>query len=376
MIGLDEAPLGEFPPAALTRLWNWCGEDTSLFDQRERKPAEHWDKIAAGVGDGVRNESAASYIGMMLSEWRNLDNVRPLWVTVEAWNRSNRPPMDLRELETTFKSILSRERKRRAEDALDSPAAIVGEPSGSATDGKSGLEGWRLVDRDTTPSSYWVFGPEWDGHVEVDHATLCDATKLWRKITDVKKVVPDKKRFVKRWNGRYFKYLLEHREVIPAPREQDRVAVVAGVLHEILHAALQDAKRETAAEFEVDPRGLPQVLPDCGAYAKYKGDVVFKFNEVLARLAMKTAFIDKVNRKKCPICLSGSARIASGGAAKNSDGAGSRKPRSRSLTRSPAPPRWQVERTWRIAPPGKAMGGNELGAMVARGALYRQSPRR
>ena len=72
-----------------------------------------FSKLVGGVGTGGRNHSAASILGGLLRyqpthQWNEL-----VWPLLVAWNKTNRPPLDQRELEQTFNSIANAELKRR-----------------------------------------------------------------------------------------------------------------------------------------------------------------------------------------------------------------------------------------------------------------------
>jgi len=70
-------------------------------------------KMSGGVGNGERNNSAASVIGHVLkrldeSLWHDF-----AWVGFVEWNKRNTPPMSKDELKKVFISIASREKMRR-----------------------------------------------------------------------------------------------------------------------------------------------------------------------------------------------------------------------------------------------------------------------
>lgn len=79
-------------------------------------------EIVQGVSEGNRNNSAAAYIGHLLTrhpeeEWDSI-----VWETIRDWNRlHNQPPLDESELRKTFKSITSSERLKRQANILIPP---------------------------------------------------------------------------------------------------------------------------------------------------------------------------------------------------------------------------------------------------------------
>lgn len=273
--------------------------DASTVDEERRARIRlYMEKIEPAVAGEYGHTQAFKAARALVIDWGL--SVAEAMPFLQEWNRGCRPPWSDRELQRKLEE--SRDKGRGEVGRLtksDQPRRVDTAPAADAGSPAS-HDGWRLIDRDTSPSSYWIYGPEWDGHVEVDHRTLCDGAKLWLRITDAKKVVPDKKRFVKKWPGR-FKWLLEHREIIPAPPEQDRVAVVAGLLHAML-AAAERYERDVSA---LDQRGKPTVLPE-HVSKEFAGDVVFKFNAILRPLSFET---DKVTSKELSSLLHDRIRV-------------------------------------------------------------------
>ncbi len=79
----------------------------------KQKTQKDWQKIAEGVDEGSRNDTAASYIGKLLHElspelWESAG-----WDAAVVFNERNNPPLPLGELRDTFDSIKSREQLRR-----------------------------------------------------------------------------------------------------------------------------------------------------------------------------------------------------------------------------------------------------------------------
>lgn len=66
-------------------------------------------ELVQGVGEGRRNESAASLVGKLLmhipqNEWQSI-----AWPLVEGWNSKNTPPLPPTEIRSVFESIATRE---------------------------------------------------------------------------------------------------------------------------------------------------------------------------------------------------------------------------------------------------------------------------
>lgn len=100
VIGLGEEELAPLP-LWIHRLARKQGQRVSIAS------------LSKGVGDGGRNNSAASVIGYILAKidmefWEDF-----AWEGLRAWNRRNAPPMDEEELYKVFISIASREKLRR-----------------------------------------------------------------------------------------------------------------------------------------------------------------------------------------------------------------------------------------------------------------------
>ncbi len=66
-------------------------------------------EIISGVEEGGRNNSATKIIGKLLGVLPEKDWKEFAWPLVKAWNETNRPPLEEKELVTTFSSIANRE---------------------------------------------------------------------------------------------------------------------------------------------------------------------------------------------------------------------------------------------------------------------------
>jgi len=71
-------------------------------------------EIVHGVGEGERNQAAASLIGKTIQGLRQGDFQTIAWPLIKSWNKQyNRPPLPILELRRTFLSICEIELKRR-----------------------------------------------------------------------------------------------------------------------------------------------------------------------------------------------------------------------------------------------------------------------
>lgn len=79
-------------------------------DQIKAKSSSYWLDIIQGLGEGQRNNAAASLAGYLLKRY-----IDPYLVVeiLRLWNERNRPPLDPCELETIINSIAGKELVRR-----------------------------------------------------------------------------------------------------------------------------------------------------------------------------------------------------------------------------------------------------------------------
>lgn len=141
LIGPDDVDVAELPDAVAAMMFNMAGEPTLAPPvTASGKTSEDWAAIAAGVGEGGRNQAAAQLIGLTLHNMADPgDNaaVANAWALVEAWNERNSPPLPVKELRATFDSILRNERAKRRR-AVELPPAQNGKPDFPLTDAGNG----------------------------------------------------------------------------------------------------------------------------------------------------------------------------------------------------------------------------------------------
>lgn len=92
-------------------LPEWVLEE--LKNKRVQK--KDWEKVMKGVDDGERNIASASLVGKFLRSFKPGEWETIAWPALKDWNEHCNPPLSLDRLETTFKSIASRELGRREE---------------------------------------------------------------------------------------------------------------------------------------------------------------------------------------------------------------------------------------------------------------------
>ncbi len=62
-------------------------------------------KLLNGVGEGKRNESAASVVGKLLKRFKEDEWEDEVWPLFQAWNKQNNPPLPEDELQTIYESV-------------------------------------------------------------------------------------------------------------------------------------------------------------------------------------------------------------------------------------------------------------------------------
>lgn len=79
-------------------------------NQLKKHDSAYWREIAFGVGKGERNQTLASLTGYLLRRYVDANLVYGL---VSAWAMTCRPPIEQKEVNRTFKSILKKDSKNK-----------------------------------------------------------------------------------------------------------------------------------------------------------------------------------------------------------------------------------------------------------------------
>lgn len=79
-------------------------------NQFQKRDSAYWREIAFGVGEGERNKTLASLTGYLLRRYVDANLVYGL---VSAWAMTCTPPIDQKEVNRTFKSILKKDSKNK-----------------------------------------------------------------------------------------------------------------------------------------------------------------------------------------------------------------------------------------------------------------------
>ncbi len=262
----------EISDELMARLWNWHGTDLSdMADVPDAsKSNEYWSKIAEGVAEGGRNQAAAEYIGKMLrdiSDPFDSSSIERLWLLMTAWNDKNKPPLEIKELSTVFKSILQRHRQNVTDGEYK--GKVGGRGFGAA-------EEWRLVIVNSQPVSYRLYSPLWSHAAKGGYITLTAADYRSPEAIGVEAVEQARVwltgQFIKLWKGdkdntSLAGRLLDSAETIESPIEGRRDLVVAEYLYESIIRAQSIGDKESPGQ-----HGKPQ--------RRSSGAIIFKFNTV------------------------------------------------------------------------------------------------
>lgn len=289
-LSFAEAGIAEVPPeltAFIAENWiqqiNTFADDSANPDGRGR---EYWESVLAGVADGRRNDTLASVTGKLLAGLRDLDDEALVALQLQAarsWNQLNDPPLGDAEVVATFKSILTRERRKRmnesamlppaprsaasvAQDAVP-PAGDAPPPARPVTGGENG---WRLTIVDSDPPVYRLYSPYWAertprGFIVLTADEMLSVAKLKRAVlVQTKFALP--RNFRRVWEGAgtaigLMNRLLLDYDQIDADGEQRRELVVAG--------AFYDRVIEAVVEPKPDYRGRPSRIVGEGIYYSF-----------------------------------------------------------------------------------------------------------
>jgi hypothetical protein len=83
---------------------------SSVAELDTRRDPEHWQRIAGGVSEGARNQSAASLAGYLLRKGVDAQTTLDLLL---GWNQRCSPPQSPQVIKRTVESVLAKEIKRR-----------------------------------------------------------------------------------------------------------------------------------------------------------------------------------------------------------------------------------------------------------------------
>jgi hypothetical protein len=248
-----------------------------------------WGDLFSGVEEGRRNATAASIVGKLLYNLRDLNDWKTTWLAVQAWNEQNDPPMTDDELKAVFKSLLKKESERREKEDQgslerlierqinDSAETTVPESNGVAANGQvAPLPDWHLIIANKQPTpEYLLRSPFWSrrakvagngGYITLTLDQISDWTSLRKAAIAQAECSPPMK--IKKWAA-LLQTLLDNPGRQEAPLEDKKPLVTA----EFLWENLSSAKPVGMEEDGVTPRygkGAPKRLGDGRIIVKSK----------------------------------------------------------------------------------------------------------
>lgn len=267
----------------------WLVRELEDKGRRSSGNKSDWDKIYDGVGEGSRNSSAAAFIGKLLASFVNLDDqeqVRLAWVSSEAWNERNDPPLADSELKTVFTSILGAEKRQRAAKDQDALLRVIDGEISKSVQSNGQAEGavpdWHLKIIDSKPAVFLLRAPDWKDSPMIDGGYLrlseSQITNWSTPSNSIRSAAMQQAHLIvekcKGWSkpGGPLQKLLDNAEHIPAPPEAKRDVVVLAFLKDMIDRARVQKESENG-EVMLSPRGMPTKLAD--------GSVVFQVYPLL-----------------------------------------------------------------------------------------------
>jgi hypothetical protein len=271
-----------------------------------RRTADEWDHLLAGVEEGARNDTAAAVAGKLLAaigDLNNKEHVRMALSFLSAWNERNDPPMTEEELRKTFFSILRLEVEQRAradQSNLDkivarqvesSVPSLLQEANGEMPAEKKEPPLWHLIIITSDPPEYLIRSPFWsdkpalaetNGYLRVKLKEIEMWTGLRRAaLAQAETRIPDK---IKAW-GALLDRLLSCAEHRSSAVENRRPLLVAEYLWHQLSRA-KDVRKDDSGALNYGG-GSPMNLGD--------GRVIVKSHWLVAHAAMTA---DSFSRKE------------------------------------------------------------------------------
>lgn len=159
----DDCPPMSIPPEVLERIRHHIGLPSTTTDQgkptpptvRKARPPHYWQDLLKGVSEGGRNNAAISLAGKWMSE---IDITNPQALEERHreflhWNERNVPPLAPMVVEATWHNALALETRSRQQRNKQTA--------------QTQLETWRAVRVNADPPKWKLFGPLWEGFVEL-----------------------------------------------------------------------------------------------------------------------------------------------------------------------------------------------------------------
>lgn len=277
--------IAEIPDEVMAKIWATVGEPGKSVSA---KSMDHWDQIAKGVGEGCRNETAASLIGRMLGSLKNVfkaEDVQIQWSLVQNWNERNKPPIPRHELESVFKSILQAERRSRT--ASETEDTVVEHRPWTPESAEIKIE-WEVTIVESNPRVYKLRSPLFShkaplGYISLNSRQFLSWPMLREQVLEQADVVLAKS-LSKVWEGdkdneSLCRKLIETAKFEAAPIEDNRHLVAAEMLWDQI-------ARATVLKDDQQPDGSKMVRTQ-------SGELLFKFIKCLDPMAMSTQKVTK-----------------------------------------------------------------------------------
>lgn len=270
----EECEPATLPKGIVARLREFGGGETTATEKKPRSDIE-WERILEGVEEGMRNETSAAFCGKLLSELIDVfdgGTVTRAWKLIRAWNTTNKPPLDEKELETTYRSILNLERRKRTEDEFyprverDTVPAI----------GEAKTPEWNCIILESDPPLFRITSPLWLGYVELTVGDFLSVHRVKQCVLSQKRVALSKE-FKRLWEGGKGQDGIAGRLIAAAEHERARaerrrdMVVAEGLWYRLARRVLADE------DGNPDERGEPTEMPD--------GSIVFGFTRVWSDLS-------------------------------------------------------------------------------------------
>ena len=289
IVSPEECNIAEIPDEVLARIIAESPKTNvgGVWSEKERRD---FTKISQGVGHGERANSATAMIGKTLSQIVDVWDEEAIgyqYELIRSWNERNEPPLDDDELESTFDSILRRERQQRTERQFTKQ--LTGEVEEEVKSPET-PKGWSVLILMGKPRVYHLFSPLWSGHVHLSSKVYLAPSLIKIEVLEQKEVVLPSG-FERLWKGDrrsrdpadhdgLASRLIEEADKIDVSLEDDRDLVVAAMVADEIEKAHDIIEGR-------EPDGDVQRMPD--------GSIVFKFSRMLERLSWSA---EKVTRKE------------------------------------------------------------------------------
>ena len=249
----DEVEPAELPRELFLRLTNVeyaleaSGVSSAAIGSGNGKSVEDWSRIASGVQEGGRNEAMASLVGKWLAgltdeEIDKKESIHMVYSAAMGVNRKNKPPMPDEEVDSIFKSILGRERRRRASTVFLGAArgTIDREVDQIASEPEEMTQGFGLTIVESDPTEFLlsaeIFG-EIGGVISLTAAQIGSFQSVRSIVLDQARVLLPKN-LAKKWDAILASLILTATRVEANP-ELHRPAIIAAVILESYDPSIQ-----------------------------------------------------------------------------------------------------------------------------------------